>query len=157
MLIRYYIVVIHSSFLEVKIGKKYTLFLISPHQKFINYPAHVQLAKMFGKKRLMIPLALPTVAALTPDHYDIQIYDEDIENLPIRKFPDIVGITTLAATITRAYELADNYRSKGVKVVFGGPYASFMTEEALHHADSIVVGEAEGFGKSALRILKKAI
>ena len=131
--------------------KKYTLYLISPHQQFINYPAHVELAKMFGKKRLMIPLALPTVASLTPDHYDIHIFDEDIKALPVNKFPDIVGITTLAATITRAYELADHYRSKGTKVVFGGPYASFMTEEALQHADSIVVGEAEGLWEECLR------
>jgi radical SAM superfamily enzyme YgiQ (UPF0313 family) len=105
---------------------------------------------MFGKKRLMIPLALPTVARLTPDHYDISIFDEDIEALPLNKIPDIIGITTLAATITRAYELADHYRSKGTKVVLGGPYASFMTDEALVHADSIVVGEAEGLWEECL-------
>jgi radical SAM superfamily enzyme YgiQ (UPF0313 family) len=134
----------------LKTKKKYSLFLISPHQKFINYPAHVELAKMFGKKRLMIPLSLPTIASLTPDHYDIRIFDEDIETIPVNVIPDIVGITTLAATITRAYELADYYRSKGSKIVFGGPYASFMTEEALMHADSIVVGEAEGLWEECL-------
>ncbi|MGE5425421.1 MAG: hypothetical protein ACM3N9_08645, partial [Syntrophothermus sp.] len=57
---------------------KYKLLLISPKQRFINYPAHSELAKIFGKKRLMIPLALPTVAALTPDHYEIRIADEEI-------------------------------------------------------------------------------
>jgi radical SAM superfamily enzyme YgiQ (UPF0313 family) len=139
----------------LKTKKKYTLFLISPHQEYINYPAHVELAKMFGKKRLMIPLALPTVAGLTPDQYDIRIFDEDIEKLPLHKIPDIVGITTLAATITRAYELADHYRSRGAKVVFGGPYASFMTEEALQHADSIVVGEAEGLWEACLEDFEK--
>ncbi|MCX6244194.1 MAG: hypothetical protein NTU98_05760 [Bacteroidetes bacterium] len=97
----------------MKKNKRYTLFLISPHQKYINYPAHVELAKMFGKKRLMIPLALPTVARLTPDHYDIQIYDEDVGPLPKNFVPDIVGITTLAATISRAYELADESRATG--------------------------------------------
>jgi radical SAM superfamily enzyme YgiQ (UPF0313 family) len=139
----------------LKKKKPYSLFLISPHQKFINYPAHVELAKMFGKKRLMIPLALPTVARLTPDHYDIHIYDEDIESLPLKRIPDIVGITTLAATVTRAFELADFYRSKGAKVVFGGPYASFMTEDSLKHADSIVVGEAEGLWELCLQDFEK--
>jgi radical SAM superfamily enzyme YgiQ (UPF0313 family) len=139
----------------LKKNKKYSLFLISPHQKYINYPAHVELAKMFGKKRLMIPLSLPTVAMLTPDHYDIRIYDEDIEPLPEGRIPDIVGITTLAATISRAYELADHYRSNGAKVVFGGPYASFMPEEALAHADSIVVGEAEGLWEECLSDFEK--
>jgi radical SAM superfamily enzyme YgiQ (UPF0313 family) len=124
--------------------KKYLLFLISPGQKYINYPAHSELAKMFGKRRLMIPLALPAIAALTPDRYEIRIYDEEIEKIPFDETPDIVGITTLAATANRAFELGDLYRNKGTKVVFGGPYASFQVEEALQHGDSVVVSEAEG-------------
>jgi radical SAM superfamily enzyme YgiQ (UPF0313 family) len=127
----------------VRSKKRYSLYLISPKQRYINYPAHSELAKIFGKKRLMIPLALPTLASLTPDHYDIRILDEEIEPLPA-ELPDIVGITTLAATSNRAWELGEMYRSKGVKVVFGGPYASFALDECLPYCDSIVVGEAEG-------------
>ena len=108
------------------------------------------MAKMFGKKRLMIPLALPTIAALTPDHYDIHIFDEEIESLPKNLVPDIVGITTLAATGIRAFELGDHYRSLGSKVIFGGPYASFMQEEALKHGDCVIAGEAEGKWEQAL-------
>ncbi|NCA76420.1 MAG: B12-binding domain-containing radical SAM protein [Alphaproteobacteria bacterium] len=132
-------------------SKKYTLFLISPRQRFINYPAHSELARMFGKRRLMIPLALPTVAALTPDHYEIHIYDEEVEDLPRNIKPDIVGITTLAATSVRASELGDRFRSLGSKVVFGGPYASYNTAEMLKHGDSVVVGEAEGKWEECLR------
>ncbi|MGE5424191.1 MAG: B12-binding domain-containing radical SAM protein, partial [Syntrophothermus sp.] len=64
--------------------------------------------------------------------------------------PDIVGITTIAATINRAYDLGDKYRSLGIKVVFGGPYASFTTDESLKHTDSVVVGEAEGLWEQCL-------
>ncbi|MBL7137705.1 MAG: B12-binding domain-containing radical SAM protein [Bacteroidales bacterium] len=124
-------------------NKRYTLFLMSPRQRFINYPAHTELAKMFGKRRFMVPLALPTVAALTPDHYNIHIYDEEIEEIPTHIQPDIVGITTLAATANRAFELGDRYRNLGVKVIYGGPYASFQIEKALEHGDAVVVGEAE--------------
>jgi 3-hydroxyacyl-CoA dehydrogenase/radical SAM superfamily enzyme YgiQ (UPF0313 family) len=102
------------------------------------------MAKMFGKKRLMVPLALPTIAALTPGNYNISIYDEEIEDIPSKIRPDIVGITTLAATAKRAFELGDHYRSLGAKVVFGGPYASFVCGEALQHGDAVVIGEAEG-------------
>ena len=130
--------------------KKYTLFLISPRQRFLNYPAHTELAKMFGKRRLMIPLALPTIAALTPDHYDIRIYDEEIEPLPGNARPDLVGITTLAATAKRAFALGDKYRALGSKVIFGGPYASFMQVEALKHGDCVIAGEAEGKWEQAL-------
>ena len=131
---------------------KYLLFLISPAQKYVNYPAHSELAKIFGKRRLMIPLALPTIAALTPEHYDIRIFDEEIEKIPFDETPDIVGITTLAATINRAFELGDLYRKKGAKVVFGGPYASFQVEEALQHSDSVVVSEAEGKWEKCLEV-----
>lgn len=127
----------------MKVNKPYTLFLLSPRQRFINYPAHMELARMFGKRRFMIPLALPTIAALTPDHYDIRIYDEEIEEIPDDEVPDIVGITTLAATANRAFELGDRYRKMGATIVYGGPYASFQTEKALQHGDSVVIGEAE--------------
>ena len=111
--------------------RRYTLFLISPRQRFINYPAHLKLAKMFGKQRFMVPLALPTIAAQTPDHYDIYIYDEEIEEIPTHIIPDLVGITTLAATSIRAFELGDKFRKMGSSVILGGPYASFMIESAL--------------------------
>ena len=123
--------------------KRYTLFLLSPRQRFVNYPAQTELAKMFGKRRFMVPLALPTIAALTPDHYDIHIYDEEIEEIPVHIKPDIVGITTLAATANRAFELGDHFRKLDAKVIYGGPYASFQVEKALEHGDTVVVGEAE--------------
>jgi pyruvate-formate lyase-activating enzyme len=99
----------------------------------------------------MVPLALPTIAALTPDHYDIRIFDEEIETIPGNIIPDIVGITTLAATARRAFELGDRYRAMGAKVVYGGPFATFMQDEALKHGDSIVSGEAEGKWEQCLQ------
>ncbi|MCX6282985.1 MAG: radical SAM protein [Bacteroidetes bacterium] len=134
---------------------RYNLFLLSPRQKYINYPAHSEMAKMFGKKRLMVPLALPTIASLTPENYKIFIYDEEIEEIPTAVRPDIVGITTLAATAGRAFELGDHYRSLGAKVIYGGPYASFLIEEALKHGDSVVVGEAEGKWEKCLADFEK--
>ncbi|MCX6281294.1 MAG: 3-hydroxyacyl-CoA dehydrogenase NAD-binding domain-containing protein [Bacteroidetes bacterium] len=134
---------------------RYNLFLLSPRQKYINYPAHSEMARMFGKKRLMIPLALPTIASLTPDHYRISIYDEEIEDIPFDIRPDIVGITTLAATANRAFELGDHYRALGATVVYGGPYASFAAEEALQHGHAVIVGEAEGKWEQCLADFEK--
>jgi radical SAM superfamily enzyme YgiQ (UPF0313 family) len=45
--------------------------------------------------------------------------------------------------INRAFEIADEYRRRGVPVVFGGPHATLAPYEALEHADAVVVGEAE--------------
>ncbi len=133
-----------------------TLFLINPKQRYANYYAQTELSRILKKKRFMVPLAIPTVAALTPPHYAIRIIDEEVEALPESELPDIVGITTLAATILRVYEIADHYRSRGVKVVLGGAYASYMTEEALQHADAVVVGEAEGLWEQCLHDFESA-
>jgi len=131
--------------------KNYNLLLLSPKQKHINYQAHSELAKIFGKKRLMIPLALPTIAALTPDNYKIKIIDEEIESIPKNYKPDIFGITTLSATSQRAFKLGDIFRSQEITVVFGGPYISYNVEEGLKHADSIVIGEAENSWENCLQ------
>jgi radical SAM superfamily enzyme YgiQ (UPF0313 family) len=124
-------------------NNRYKLLLISPAQPYIGYTAHAQLAKMFGKRRLMIPLALPVVAAYTPDNYDILIIDEEAEKIPVDYKPDIVGITTLNATMARAFELGDHFREHGITVVMGGINASVMPEKYLEHSDAVVIGEAE--------------
>jgi len=54
-----------------------------------------------------------------------------------------VGITACTASANRAYAIAKLYRDKGIPVVIGGIHASMCTEEALQHADTVVIGEAE--------------
>ena len=98
-----------------------------------------------GKRNAVSPLALPTVAALTPDHYQISIIDEEIEDLSIGDHdPDIVGITAVIPNVKRAYEIADAFRKKGTTVVMGGAQVTFNIDESLRHADTVVAGEAEG-------------
>ena len=57
---------------------------------------------------------------------------------------DLVGISVLTELASRAYQVADAYRQKGVKVVMGGIHPTVLPDEALEHADAVVVGEAEG-------------
>jgi radical SAM superfamily enzyme YgiQ (UPF0313 family) len=57
--------------------------------------------------------------------------------------PDLVGISTITPTAPNAYALGDHYRRKGIPVVMGGPHVTFMPEEALDHADYVIMGEGE--------------
>lgn len=95
-------------------------------------------------------LSLLSLAALTPESWEVEIRDEQIEVIPDRIEADLVGITCMTALAPRAYELADQFRARGIRVVLGGMHPTFMPEEALGHADAVVVGEAEGVWERVL-------
>lgn len=88
------------------------------------------------------PLSLGIIAALTPDHWDISIIDENIEPFQFID-ADLVGITSFTATAPRAFQIAAIYRNKGIPTVMGGIHASMLPDEALNFVDSVVIGEAE--------------
>lgn len=110
------------------------LHLVAPTKKGETY--------LFNKG-LLAPLGLMYLAAYTPPEVEVRLIDENVERLDFADRPDLVGITTMTATAPRAYEIADRYRARGASVVLGGVHASMVPEEALAHADSVVVGEAE--------------
>ena len=58
--------------------------------------------------------------------------------------PDVVGISTITATVKRGYALADECRALGIPVILGGPHVTFLPDEALAHAELVVRGEGEG-------------
>ena len=41
------------------------------------------------------------------------------------------------------YEIADEFRRRGVPVIMGGVHPSFMAKESLQHCDAVCIGEAE--------------
>lgn len=97
-----------------------------------------------GRKGLgCIPLALPTLAALTPPGVDVRITDENVEPADLDEPADAVGISYITSTAPRAYAIADAFRRRGVFVILGGFHATQFPQEALEHADAVAVGEAE--------------
>ncbi|MGD0661186.1 MAG: radical SAM protein [Syntrophorhabdales bacterium] len=87
---------------------------------------------------------LPLLAALTPPCHTVTIVDEAFTPDDTSQDVDLVGITVMTDLALRAYHIADTYRRKAVKVVMGGIHPTVLPEEALEHADAVVVGEAEG-------------
>ncbi|OIO76298.1 MAG: hypothetical protein AUJ85_00560 [Elusimicrobia bacterium CG1_02_37_114] len=95
--------------------------------------------KMYGIARLNLPL----IAGLTPPIAEITIIDENIEEINFDEKVDMVGISAYTALAVRAYQIADEFRRRGVKVVLGGIHPSVLPEEAIQHSDCVVIGEAE--------------
>lgn len=108
---------------------------------------------IFRKSLRYQPLTLTTLAALVPSELDPEfvLYDEGTGDIPLDLEADIVGITVITGSSTRAYEIADELRRRGRTVVLGGPHVTLMPDEAQQHADAICVGYAEESWPQLLR------
>jgi hypothetical protein len=71
------------------------------------------------------------------------LYDERIEEIPLDDPTDLVAITVETYTARRAYEIAAEYRIRGVPVVMGGMQPTLIPDEVKPHADAIFIGDAE--------------
>ena len=130
--------------------KQYKLLLINPAIRYRYYWDLYEVSRILGKKSISLPLSLPLLASLTPDHWDVKIIDENTTKLPQSTDATLIGITGYLNNIERAYEIADFYRNKGIRVCMGGPQVSNSIDEALQHADFVVLNEVEGVWKKAL-------
>ena len=98
------------------------------------------------------PLGVSIVAALTPAEHHVTITDENVEKIDFDEPVDLVGISTLLVSqSSRAFQIADEYRRRGVPVVMGGLTVSSIPDKAREHADAIVYGEAEGVWPEVVR------
>ena len=88
-------------------------------------------------------LTLPHLKALTPPGHDVAMVDELFDDVDLDFDGDVVGLTAMGPQIRRAYDLADHFRARGVRVVLGGTWVTLTAEESLRHADAVVAGEAE--------------
>ena len=96
-----------------------------------------------GVKGSMPPLAMGILAKFTPKDIALQFIEDGLEEIPDDLKTDLVALSVTTLTAKRAYEIADNYRSKGIKVVMGGIHPTLLPEETLQHADAIVIGVGE--------------
>ena len=116
--------------------------LIMPHVKEHNKDNKEKY--IIGQGFKLLPLNLAMLAALTKVDMEISIVDEAMEQINFDEQVDLVGISSNTTQVTRAYEIAAEYRKRDVKVVLGGAHPTLIPHEAIKHADSVCIGEAEG-------------
>jgi len=84
-------------------------------------------------------------AAAVPEDVEIRFVDENLESIDFDDPVDFVGISMmLTIQVKRGWEIADIFRKKGVKVIFGGISTMLHAEETMEHADAVFLGESEG-------------
>jgi radical SAM superfamily enzyme YgiQ (UPF0313 family) len=95
------------------------------------------------------PLGLGVIAGLTTDDFFVKLIDENFDAFRYED-ADLVGLTAFTSSANRAYEIAAEYRQRGIPVVMGGIHASLAPDEALGYADTVLIGEAESVWKNVL-------
>jgi len=115
------------------------LLLVDPYPRNNRYrlTASERRAVWFPK------LSLPTIAAYTPEHWDVDLVDEAVEDIDFDDPCEMVGLSIMTCYAPRAYEIAKEFRKRGKVIVMGGVHPTYCPDEALQHADAIVCGEAE--------------
>ena len=115
--------------------KKLLLIQPSPYEKE---------GKVIKKKKLYFTgLALPLLAALTPDDWETELIYEVIEDVPFDTDADLIGVSTMGHGVIRSIDIAKEYRRRGKTVILGGYMASIMPGEAVKYCDSLIIGDAE--------------
>lgn len=89
-------------------------------------------------------VTMPYLAGFIEEaQYRITLVDEYNQRIPFDRAFDLVAITVNTPNATHCYRISERFRSKGARVVMGGPHATLRPEEAARHCDYLVVGEAE--------------
>src|SRR5438034_10003438 len=89
------------------------------------------------KYSLFPPLGLATLAAYLSDDHEVVICDEHVEKLQLDDEPDLVVIQVYITSARRSYEIAGQYRRRGVRVAHGGLHVTSLPDEAAAHAAHI--------------------
>ncbi len=100
------------------------------------------------KKAFMVPLPLATIAALTPDDIEVDIWDEPVhgridDSTEFKRDYDLVGLTGYVVHLRRTKKIAQVFRKRGIPVAIGGPGVSASPEICRDFFDILFIGEAE--------------
>ncbi len=98
----------------------------------------------------MEPLAPAVLAALTPREIQRVFYNDGLEPIPFDEPTDLVAMNVEAYTARRAYQIASEYRKRGIPVVMGGVHATLCPEDVAQYAEAVVIGEAEEIWETVL-------
>ena len=109
---------------------------------------------IFTTLSLITSIYARQIASVTPGKHTA-IVIENKESINYKEKCDCVHINFKTGMAIEAYKIADEYRKNGNKVILSGTHATALPEEAIKHADSIIIGPAELLWPIAVRDLEK--
>ena len=122
-----------------------------PHVTFI-YPCVGRFPNTkYVRSWQMQPLSIAVLSGLTPTNWDRTFFDDRLERIDYDRPTDLVAISIETFTARRGYQIAKEYKNRGVPVVMGGYHATFCPDEVLEYADAVCIGNAEGIWPKIIR------
>jgi radical SAM superfamily enzyme YgiQ (UPF0313 family) len=77
--------------------------------------------------------------------FNTKVFIEDIAapDWKLLEDADMVCISSITSTATRAFQIAEKFEKLGIPVALGGVHSTFLPEESLAYADYVIRGEGE--------------
>lgn len=123
------------------------ILLVSANANFAVSGWIEEVAKSLSKAKAFIaPISIATVAAVTPDTYEVQLWDEIVQGPAEQNLDagyDLVGVSAYGEQLDRALAIVAAFRAKGITAVVGGAGVTNHPGNAIGKADAIFIGEAE--------------
>ena len=120
-----------------------SVYLVNPASDFPTYFSAEAFGLIGKPATLMADLAIPTIAAMAPGNFNVELCDQNISPVDFDVDVDFVGITGKITQWGQMARIAREFRSRGKVVLIGGPYASLCPEVARPYCDILVRGEME--------------
>ncbi|MGH7875518.1 MAG: B12-binding domain-containing radical SAM protein [Candidatus Binatia bacterium] len=114
-----------------------------PEQTFWNTARSVKL--LWGRKAIMPPLGLLTIASYLPDDFSVRLIDRNVaeESLWDWQWADVVFVSVMMAQRDDYRQCVANAKLRRKPIAVGGPFTHALPEIALADADWVCFGEAE--------------
>ena len=130
------------------------IFIINPRFD-ISFWGLEHCMPLFGKRANLPVACLALLAALVPDHHDVTLIDENVEDIDFERVgrADLVCLTGMSIQGRRLIEILEEVKSRGVMAVVGGPMATVEPESLEGLADVVFIGEADETWPQFLRRL----
>ena len=133
-----------------------SIYLINPAADFPTYyGAEAYAGRGYQPAVFLADLVVPTLAAMVPPDFHVEICDEHLEPVNYDLPVDYVGITGKISQWGRTIAIASEFRRRGKTVIIGGPHASLSPEVVRPHCDILVRNELEDIAEEFFSDLRQ--
>ncbi|UCE04633.1 MAG: radical SAM protein [bacterium] len=128
----------------------------------IIHPAHysndgtlVQAKRWIDRIGAYLPhLSPPLLAALTPEHHEVRIVEEYLEDIDFESDADVIAISGQMMQFDRCKDISTKFRAVGKITVLGGYLSSLVPDHVEGLFDAIVIGEGDELWPKILSDIK---